>query len=72
MYPLTFTSQGADTIVWLMISDAAWKAQSGLFWQDRKAVSTHLPLAWTRSSKGDEDSLMETLKQFNEQFQAKL
>ena len=64
--------QGADTIVWLALSDAALTVQSGLFWQDRKAVSTHLPLAWTRSNNGDEDTLMATLAKLTEEFQSKL
>ncbi|XP_049602682.1 dehydrogenase/reductase SDR family member 12 isoform X1 [Syngnathus scovelli] len=42
--------QGADTAVWLALSKAAGETPSGQFFQDRKAVPTHLPLAWTRSS----------------------
>ncbi|XP_006801269.1 DHRS-12_like_SDR_c-like domain-containing protein [Neolamprologus brichardi] len=41
--------QGADTVVWLSVSEAAVKNPSGRFYQDRKMVSTHLPLAWTHN-----------------------
>lgn len=60
--------EGADTIVWLAISDAALNQKSGLFWQDRVDVSTHLPLAWTRSNKGDEEKLMTTLEELCSKF----
>jgi len=69
---LRTVEQGADTVVWLAVSETAGKSKTGLFWQDRKAVSTHLPLAWTRSSQGDEDSLMETLQKMTEEFKSKL
>ncbi|KAA0715802.1 Dehydrogenase/reductase SDR family member 12 [Triplophysa tibetana] len=61
-------AQGADTVAWLAISDAANKQPSGLFFQDRKAVSTHLPLAFSRSSPDDEQKLMSMLEQLADQF----
>ncbi|KAG7272933.1 hypothetical protein CRUP_002513 [Coryphaenoides rupestris] len=48
--------QGADTAVWLAVSDAAATMPSGHFYQDRKMVSAHLPLAWTRSSQLEEQN----------------
>ncbi|KAM9719194.1 dehydrogenase/reductase SDR family member 12 isoform 1-T1 [Menidia menidia] len=47
---LRTVEQGADTVVWLALSRAAARTRSGQFFQDRKVVSDHLPLAWTRSS----------------------
>ncbi|XP_028987558.1 dehydrogenase/reductase SDR family member 12-like [Betta splendens] len=47
---LRSAEQGADTVVWLALSKAAARTRSGRFFQDRKPVPTHLPLAWTRSS----------------------
>ncbi|CAL8312695.1 dehydrogenase/reductase SDR family member 12 isoform X1 [Gadus morhua] len=45
--------QGADTVVWLALSGAAAATPSGSFYQDRKVVPTHLPMAWTYSSTKD-------------------
>ncbi|XP_077580981.1 dehydrogenase/reductase SDR family member 12-like [Stigmatopora nigra] len=42
--------QGADTVIWLALSGSAGATRSGQFFQDRKAIATHLPLAWTHSS----------------------
>uniref|UniRef100_A0A8C4QEA5 Dehydrogenase/reductase (SDR family) member 12 n=1 Tax=Eptatretus burgeri TaxID=7764 RepID=A0A8C4QEA5_EPTBU len=55
-------AQGADTIIWLAISPAVQHQQSGKFFQDRKVVSTHLPMAWTQSSIEDENKLMKALE----------
>lgn len=60
--------QGADTVVWLAVSDAASRQPSGLFFQDRKAVPTHLPLALSRSSPAEEEKLLSTLEQLAEKF----
>ncbi|KAG9491867.1 dehydrogenase/reductase SDR family member 12 [Eleutherodactylus coqui] len=60
--------QGADTVVWLAVSPAATKHASGLFFQDRKPVSTHLPLASTHSSAGDEETLLQTLQDMSGKF----
>ncbi|XP_075448112.1 dehydrogenase/reductase SDR family member 12 [Ascaphus truei] len=60
--------QGADTLVWLAISSASTKHPSGLFFQDRKPVSTHLPLASTHSSPGDEEKLLQTLEELSQRF----
>ncbi|KAM4700743.1 dehydrogenase/reductase SDR family member 12 [Discoglossus pictus] len=60
--------QGADTIVWLAISPAATKLASGLFFQDRKPVSTHLPLASTHSSPEEEQKLLQALEELSRRF----
>ncbi|XP_053313730.1 dehydrogenase/reductase SDR family member 12 [Spea bombifrons] len=60
--------QGADTVVWLAISPAATQQPSGLFFQDRKPVSTHLPLASTRSSPADEEELLRNLEELSQKF----
>ncbi|KAG5282821.1 hypothetical protein AALO_G00034980 [Alosa alosa] len=54
-------AQGADTITWLCASHAATKQPSGAFYQDRKAVNTHLPLASTRASAAEEERLLTQL-----------
>lgn len=58
--------QGADTLVWLCLADAALLQKSGQFFQDRKPVSTHLPLAWTKESKEDRETLMKKLEEIAE------
>ncbi|XP_010878340.1 dehydrogenase/reductase SDR family member 12 [Esox lucius] len=61
-------AMGADTVVWLAVSAAASKQPSGLFFQDRKAVPTHLPLASSRSSPAEEEKLQTTLEQLALKF----
>lgn len=61
-------AQGADTVVWLAVSEAASRQPSGLFFQDRKAVPTHLPLALSKSSPAEDEKLMSTLEQLAEKF----
>lgn len=56
-------AQGADTTVWLAASPAALKQPSGKFFQDRKVVSEHLPLACTRASSEDHAELMWQLEE---------
>lgn len=68
---LRTTEQGADTAVWLAVSEsnvATGEKNSGEFYQDRQVVSKHLPLAWSRSSAADETSLMEQLDAFYQTF----
>ncbi|KAL7642665.1 UNVERIFIED_CONTAM: hypothetical protein RMT77_007230 [Armadillidium vulgare] len=60
--------QGADTIIWLAISQAALKHSSGLFFQDRVPVATHLPLAWTRTSTTEEQQFMTILDRLFVQY----
>ncbi|MPC08930.1 Dehydrogenase/reductase SDR family member 12 [Portunus trituberculatus] len=62
--------QGADTAVWLTLSSAALQQPSGLFFQDRQAVATHLPLACTRSDAKDGQQLMATLEELAQKHQA--
>ncbi|KAK9537154.1 hypothetical protein VZT92_004792 [Zoarces viviparus] len=61
-------AMGADTAVWLAVSAAAIKQPSGLFFQDRKAVATHLPLASSRSSPQEEEKLLAALEEFSLKF----
>ncbi|XP_008564052.1 PREDICTED: dehydrogenase/reductase SDR family member 12 isoform X1 [Galeopterus variegatus] len=65
---LRSAAQGADTVLWLPVSPAAAAHPSGLFFQDRKPVSTHLPLARTSSSPAEEEKLMEILEQLAQRF----
>jgi dehydrogenase/reductase SDR family protein 12 len=60
--------EGADTIIWLCVSNTIKDQPSGGFFQDRAAASEHLPLAWTRSSLEDETLLMTKLKEIAERF----
>lgn len=61
-------AMGADTVVWLAVSAMAPKQPSGLFFQDRKAVATHLPLASTRSSPAEEEKLLTVLDQLGQRL----
>ncbi|XP_037646443.1 dehydrogenase/reductase SDR family member 12 [Sebastes umbrosus] len=61
-------AMGADTTVWLAASAAAAKQPSGLFFQDRKAVATHLPLASSRSSPQEDEKLLAALDEFALKF----
>ncbi|MBN3305490.1 DHR12 reductase, partial [Amia calva] len=56
-------AQGADTVVWLAVSAAAAQQASGQFFQDRRAVSTHLPLAATKPTAAEEAQLQTALNQ---------
>uniref|UniRef100_A0AAR2K1Z1 Dehydrogenase/reductase (SDR family) member 12 n=1 Tax=Pygocentrus nattereri TaxID=42514 RepID=A0AAR2K1Z1_PYGNA len=59
---LRTAAQGADTVIWLAVSKTAVETASGLFFQDRKVVPTHLPLAWTHSSQEDVQVFIGQLK----------
>jgi NAD(P)-dependent dehydrogenase (short-subunit alcohol dehydrogenase family) len=48
-------AEGADTVVWLAASPAA-RGETGRFWFDRRARSTHL-LPWTRETSEDRQAL---------------
>ncbi|XP_067372897.1 dehydrogenase/reductase SDR family member 12 isoform X2 [Channa argus] len=61
-------AMGADTTVWLAVSSAAIKQPSGLFFQDRKPVPTHLPLAYSRSTPQEEEKLLAALEEFALKF----
>ncbi|NWR55019.1 DHR12 reductase, partial [Bucorvus abyssinicus] len=63
-------AQGADTVVWLAVSSEVTKLPSGLFFQDRQPVPTHLPLASTHSPPEDEEKLMEVLEEFSQKFKS--
>ncbi|XP_023700006.1 DHRS-12_like_SDR_c-like domain-containing protein isoform X2 [Paramormyrops kingsleyae] len=62
--------QGADTVVWLAVSEAPAAAKpAGLFFQDRKVIPTHLPLAWTHSSLEQKERFMTLLEELAKSFQ---
>ncbi|XP_037542167.1 dehydrogenase/reductase SDR family member 12 [Nematolebias whitei] len=61
-------AMGADTVVWLAASAAAIKHPSGLFFQDRTPVATHLPLALSRSTPQEEEKLLAALEEFALKF----
>lgn len=61
-------AMGADTVVWLAVSPAAIKQPSGSFFQDRKPVATHLPMAFSRSSQQEEQKLLSALDEFANKF----
>ncbi|PWA28442.1 hypothetical protein CCH79_00015947, partial [Gambusia affinis] len=61
-------AMGADTVVWLAVSPATVKLPSGQFFQDRKPVATHLPLASSRSSPQEEEKLLAALEEFAQKF----
>jgi len=65
---LRTADQGADTIVWLSISDSAVKQESGGFFQDRQTVSKHLPLAQTRLSAEEENRFFQILEEMRKKF----
>nr|CAD7577019.1 unnamed protein product [Timema californicum] len=65
---LRTAEQGADTAVWLAISDTALKHPSGLFFQDRSPVPTHLPLAWTKTTKDQDEQFITQLNELLNKF----
>ncbi|KAL2096297.1 hypothetical protein ACEWY4_008445 [Coilia grayii] len=61
--------QGADTAVWLAVSEAAITKPSGSFFQDRRQVPAHLPLAWTHSSSLEDQKFMSVMEDLAKNFQ---
>ncbi|KAL6471813.1 hypothetical protein MHYP_G00204630 [Metynnis hypsauchen] len=61
--------QGADTVVWLAVSEAAVTKPSGRLFQDRKMVAAHLPLAWTHSSQTEDQKFMSVMEEIGKSFQ---
>ncbi|XP_031429934.1 DHRS-12_like_SDR_c-like domain-containing protein isoform X2 [Clupea harengus] len=61
--------QGADTAVWLALSEVTAARPSGRFFQDRRMVSAHLPLAWTRSSSLEDQKFMSVMEDLAKNFQ---
>lgn len=62
--------EGSDTLVWLAVAPAKviQKFGSGNFFQDRAVCSTHLPLAWTKSSEADNSEFMKKLSKIADKF----
>lgn len=70
---LRTVGQGADTVVWLAVTDhadATKPEHSGMFYQDRCVVSKHLPLAWSRSSDAERNMFMDKLDKMYRKFSA--
>lgn len=65
---LRSSAEGADTLVWLCLSPNATTFPSGGFFEDRKPVKKHLPLAWTVSSQTDEESFMAKMEELAKKF----
>lgn len=54
--------EGADTIVWLAISDEAMQYPSGSFFFDRSSAPKHLPFGGTQYAAEKRDLLIESMK----------
>lgn len=65
---LRTAEEGADTALWLAVSEAGYRQKSGEFFQDRRPVAKHLPLAWTHSDTQQEKELMKTLDEMYELY----
>lgn len=63
--------QGADTALWLAISQAAKKYVSGQFFQDRAPTATHLPLARTKCTPEEEVVFMNKIDDLMQKFSQK-
>ncbi len=61
-------AEGADTAVWLAVAKSAREGRSGRFYQDRRPVGEHLPLARSGAKEGDEDRLMAVLDEYYAKF----
>ncbi|GBB86665.1 hypothetical protein RclHR1_13040001 [Rhizophagus clarus] len=68
---LRTTAQGADTILWAAFSKEVDDIPTGSFLFDRKVVSTHLPLAKTKSTEDDVKKLVDILDKLSEEVLAK-
>lgn len=60
--------QGADTMVWMCCVNDLEKFPNGAFFQDRKPVPKHLPLAWTHTTVEEEDDFMKKLDELYAKF----
>jgi len=67
-FRLRTDEEGADTAVWLAISQKALKQKNGQFFQDRTAVPAHLPLAWTKTSALENENMMKLFADFLNKF----
>jgi len=65
---LRTVEQGADTVVWLAIAKNPAQMPSGLFWQDRASVATHLPLAWSRATSQEKERLTNQLRNMKDLY----
>jgi len=60
--------EGADTAIWLAIKQKLPENSSGEFFQDRKIVSKHLPLAWSKSSDKEVTSFMQQIESYASKY----
>ncbi|CAK6969498.1 dehydrogenase/reductase SDR family member 12 [Scomber scombrus] len=67
---LRSVEQGADSVVWLALSRAAARTRSGQFFQDRRPVPAHLPLAWTHTSPKEIQTFVAKLENLSEAVQS--
>jgi len=66
---LRTSEQGADTLVWLAVTKNPEATQDrAAFYQDRKSVPKHLPLAWSQSKAEEEAFLIQQLDDFLSKF----
>lgn len=55
--------QGADTIIWAVVSEKARRDfGNGSFFEDRKAVSEHLPMCGTKSTEEEREAFIKNLE----------
>ena len=64
--------QGADTLIWLCLSPNSRKEKSGNYFQDRKAVSKHLPITSTQNTEDEEKKLVEKLNEIVNNLQCNI
>lgn len=55
--------QGADTAVWLAISDEPKAHENGTFWLDRNPIETDFPLAFTSCTEQERDQLWKSCQE---------
>jgi len=68
---LRTAEQGGDCITWLVACDKSELGSSGGFYQDRKEVAKHLPLAWSAESQGERTKLLSILDDLLEKTKPK-
>ncbi|KAG1688808.1 G patch domain-containing protein 1 [Nymphon striatum] len=60
--------EGADTLIWLAASSDSINYPNGSFFQDRKPISKHIPLAWTQETPEESSKFMSLMKDFMIKF----
>merc|ERR1712136_632865 len=62
--------EGADTIVWLAASEAAYNSKTGQFFLDREPQGQHLPLAWTSESTAERKRFIAAMEDIRSKIKA--